>query len=119
MSAEDIAADHIVDAAACAGVVAAAHRLDAALALQKGNNDDGNEINHLAMLIESLEEELDLKNHRKDANKPGPGGATPLLVACVQGSAADARVLLQVRVSLSLYFSVSVFGCYLCLRLCL
>ena len=98
MSAADIAADLDADIAASADVVAAVIRLDAALAAaQPGGEGTNNNTppSQLASMIESLEEELDLKKHRKNVNKLGPGGATPLLVACLQGNVADVGALLR------------------------
>ena len=97
MSAEDIAADLDADATTSADVVAAAHRLETALVATQpaGEGKNNTPTPQLASMIESLEEELDLKKHRKDVNKPGPGGATPLLVACLQGNVADVGALLR------------------------
>ena len=75
MATQDVVAvDLAADVAACAELMAAVTERAANPALIEGNKT-----------------EFSFK-----CNKPGPGGATPLLVACLQGDAAAAAALLAV-----------------------
>eukprot|EP00729_Bicosta_minor_P010823 gene10823-29435_t len=81
------AADLAADAAACADIVAASiSQQEAIAALHAHVANDPTLRAHLECIIEG---------RAKNLNKPGPRGATPLLVACLQGNAAVAAALLQ------------------------
>ena len=89
-TAELAAANLAADAAACADVVAASvARQAAAAALRAHHADDPTLLAHVECLARGMEK------HAEKLNTPGPGGATPLLVACLQGGAAAAEALLE------------------------
>ena len=88
MPSATVAADLAADAAARADVVAASLARQAA-ALRAYHADDPTLLAHVESFAGGMEK------HAKNLNKPGPGGATPLLVACVQGNAAVAEALLE------------------------
>ena len=90
MASATIAADLAADAAACADVVAASvARQAAAAALRAHLADDPTLLAHVECLAGGMEK------HAQNLNTPGPGGATPLLVACLQGDAAVAEALVE------------------------
>ena len=92
MPPKDITGDLAVDAAACGDLLAALRKRDGALAaLRTLLADDESSLCHVETLGEGLIEYI-----LKDVNKQGPRGATPLLVACLQGNVQDVEMLLRV-----------------------
>ena len=87
MSTTTVTADIVADAAACAGVVAASVARQAAVAaLREHHADDPTLLAHVERLA---------GKRRDDLNKPGPCGATPLLVVCLKGDGELTAPLLE------------------------